>query len=156
MYKVLKRIGLALGLSALLLGIVGIGSAQAAADITKGGLCSVSANWDINVSANFNNTSGNPSTGLLDYVVMTSPGELNDNEFPHSVWRAYNAAGSLVTASYLASGDTWHDKGVIDGKHTYRSDPNASSIRRVEIDPASYTGVYCHDYSSYTTLYSSN
>lgn len=123
---------------------MGVGTAQAAADITKGSSCSVSANWSIAGSANFNNTSGSPSTGYVDYLVVNSPGQLGATHVT-----LYRADGTSIGTQA-----PWVRQNVPG--YVYRMDPNVSNIRRVYMNPSSYTGVYCSEYSGAMNFYSSN
>lgn len=127
-----------------------VAPAQAAADITKGSSCSVSANWSIKGSVNFNNTSGSPSHGIVDYVVLNSPGPMS---FSTNAGLIFFTVGG---AQYF-SGNSWVRQDAPG--YVYRNDPGNLAnvqIRRVEMDPRSNTGVNCSDYSSWMTFYSSN
>lgn len=121
-------------------------SAEAAVDISKGSSCTVSANWSIAGSVNFNNTSGNPSHGVVDYLVVNSPGPMGAIDV-----RFYNVAGTQYT-----TGAYWLRQNVPG--YVYRLDPNdrTNQIRRVVVNPSSNTGVYCSQYSSSMSFYSSN
>jgi hypothetical protein len=130
---------------------MGGSSARAAADITRPGSCSVSANWTINLSVNFNNTHGSPSRGVVDYVVLNSPGPIQPSG---SDVNFYNVAGQFMDQS-----TDWLRDFSKPG-YVYRMDPElfglTDEVRRVVIDPFTTTLVSCSDYSSHATIYSAN
>lgn len=145
----MRKLPIAL-LAALALIIGTSTTAQAAADITRGGSCSVSANWSITTSVNFNNTSGSPSTGSVDYVVLNSPGALYTGGAAGVEF--FNASGgSISTGPDIFIRD--YDK----PGYVYRADYDSGpGVRRVKINPKAYTGTYCSEYSSPSTIYSAN
>lgn len=125
-------------------------SAHAAADISVGDSCKVSANWTINGSVNFDNTSGSPSRGYADYAVMTSPGPLS---VTYSTITYYDWTGREVHGPAL-----WTRQGSGTNPYTYRIDPNLSGIHQVRIDPEANgpTGPYCTGYSDLMIINSKN
>lgn len=135
-----KRIAVTLASLALLLGTSE--PAQAAADITRGGSCKHSEGWTTLVSVNFNNTSGSPSTGDIDYITLNSPGPL----IPGQTILAFYDANLTETG---ATSYGWvRDLDKLP-RYVYRADPSGvatRNIRRVEIDPRTNTGVWCSLY----------
>lgn len=144
MRKIITSLLICLGLI-----LAGGAHAQAAADITHPGSCSVSDNWLINTSVNFNDTHGNPSRGTLDYIVVNSPGALA----PFSAhWWHYLGHQSGGTSNFIRD---WSKPGYV-----YRADPSAGQVvagtRRVQINPVAHTGISCSDYGEPSTIYSAN
>lgn len=123
--------------------------ASAATDITRAGSCKLSANWTVNISVNFNNTGGSPSTGEVDYVVMSSPGELSGT----SDVQAYTESGD-----YVDTGWTGWERDFSKPGYVYRNDPTQArgGARKVVTNPRAYTGYFCSDYSQKSTVYPIN
>ncbi len=136
---------------AVMLGLVSVAPAQAAADITRGGSCSVSANWSIAISVNFNNTVGSPSLGTVDYIVMNSPGSLGAFHV-----RYFGAVGQVLRG--FGSSEMSQYRDVSKPGYVYRVDPSGDNddVRRVEINPESYTGISCSAYGDPSMIYSAN
>lgn len=134
---------------AAVLGLFSVAPAQAAASITKGSSCSLSANWPVAVSVNFHNTSGSPSTGEVNYVVLSSPGALDGT----TDIQAYDPQGDYVSLGGLPLVRDYSKPGYV-----YRADPTifSDNVRRVVFNPRAYTQYFCSDYSSKATVYSSN
>lgn len=138
---------------AALLGLFSVAPAQAAADITRSGSCNASANWQINVSVNFDNTSGSPSTGTVDYAVMSSPNFLDTGSINGSSIEAFAPNGQELNLAF----PMWVRDTSKPG-YVYRTDPQNANVgvRRVVIDPETSTNVECSDFSSAVTIYSAN
>ena len=127
--------------------------ASASSDVTAGGSCKLSANWTVKVSINFNNTSpwtGIYNKGTVDYVVLSSPGQLD----------ASSSSGSTADF-YVTAGGGSHESGSPHRGFTledsspswvYRADFGGSAgipnVYSSFINPKSSTGFYCTQYSN--------
>jgi hypothetical protein len=146
--RFIKAIIMALAVAAIM--VLGFGStAQAATDISLGGSCTTTNGVNVATSANFNNTTGSPSRGYLDYVVISATVHLNDvSPANPGYWIAYNTSGTQIDSgtfprSYTLSGGRYH----------YRADPNVSGVRQVLINGQSRAGSNC---SPSSHIYSQN
>lgn len=151
-----RILALAAGIGALAVGVSAL-PAAAAADISRPGSCSLSANWQVNITANFNNTSGSPSRGLLDYLVLSSPGALDQSVGSgHSAASAYDVNGNTVWLAGDDGGSWVRDTSKPGFVYRLSPDPDEPAVRQVRINPRSNTGVQCSDYSSYSAIFSAN
>jgi hypothetical protein len=135
----------------LVLGL-GLGStAQAATSISVGGICKVSANWTVNVSVNFQNTSGNPSRGYVNYIAMSSPGRLDATDDDGT--RASEIYLIDPTGNFVVS-HSWHFVDYYGGLYHYRADPDLYNISTVKVNPrTNASSTWCTDYAIAVVLH---
>lgn len=124
--------------------ILGFGtSAQAYAEYTESDYCDASANWRIGGSANFDDTFRFPASssrtfgGYADYVVLSSPGVLDQGDSYARV--NYIDSAGVERAVNLSS---WVRDTSKPG-YVYRLDPNRANTWRIDLYPTTYTGVQC-------------
>lgn len=130
-------------------------NAFAAADVSVGGSCKVSANWTVTTSVNFDNTSGSPSTGSVDYAVMSSPNFMA-TDINNSYIQVFAGNGALLSVNF----GNWVRDTSKSG-YVYRTDATSANVnvRRVLVNPMTSTGisgVRCSEYSSAVNHYSVN
>lgn len=106
-----------------------IGTANAATDITRGSSCL--AGQTISGSANWNNTYGSPSRGILDYIVLSSPVKLDVND---SSWTSYDPSGNVNAAGPSLESGPWRAT-TSSAPYKYRLDPDRDNVATVRLYP---------------------